>query len=800
MAIIKFDSEKADALIKDLTQISSDIESNLGKVYTNTYGKEINLNDSRLKVYAYRDKVIEMVQEDGTVVEETIKEQYLKNDYVANARAYNQHVRNMYRKSKTAKTNATKAIESVVNSLKEIKNLINEFETEQGLTLARSLEDVGQFDFNFLSAYGPMTKPDNYSASFGTIVVDEAFTSRYLGVLGERPTSINLEKLNVFDNILGIARNKELSYDEQLAGVRELLMENVLEVDPEELATKTKDALDSMIGIISTPDLEVNDTLKIETLIKFNIPVINDLSIPNLTMDPEAASGIESTLALGGTIIGAALPGVIPGEETDLEKEVSPLPPETSDEEQGGLIGAVSGLGGFAGQAINTVIQSKPNFDPPPKVDAPPAQGASGLGSSVGSGLGNMIKHTMEKLPEVKEKIEAGVPKGPDAPVGAEDIPKVKQPPKMENKVELPKLDSAPPKPEVVETHEVVKPELPNGHKVSAEDMVLEQEVKNSKIELNYKDVTASESSDIGKITIELDESTGKKGAGLLAGAAGLGALGKGSAPAASVPQVNGMAAGEMINSGVATPSTGGATMLVEGNTTASVSGGGVQTNNVSHSTVGSEATSDRGTISNNPTNGKTNSTSVSGRGGATLEDKDPNKNESSFGKPNKPGEVEANDKKGMLGEASIAELDAKDEKEIKVATGVTAGTVVSAGVLAIANVLPWIMLVLALIAIAGYIGYRIKKKKNKDKRKAMLAAQKEAEAIAATVTLEAVKNVNDVAVSTPVVETKTEVQAETTAIEEPAVPAAPIVSSNGEFSEQPYEPSRDGVTEIAPK
>lgn len=788
MAVIKFDSEKADTLIKDLTQISSDIESNLGKVYTNTYGKEINLNDSRLKVYAFRDKVIEMVQEDGTVVEETIREQYLKNDYVSNARAYNQHVRNMYRKSNTAKTNATKAIESVVNSLKEIKNLINEFETEQGLTLAKSLEDVGSFDFNFLSAYGPMTKPDNYSPSFGTIVVDEAFTSKYLGMLGERPTSINLEKLSVFDNILGIARNKELSYDEQLAGVRELLMENVLEVDSDNLVAKTKEALDSMIGIMDAPDLVVDDTLKIETLIKFNIPVIEDLRIPSLTTEPENATIFDEMIAAGGTIIGAALPGAKSDDVTEENNAVI-LPSETESEGRGGVISAFNSAVNRVvdnsiqkGQNIVSKIEDVNQEPNPPKVD-------------------NSIKHTVESNAEVaKQPPGNAAPKGSSDPVGVEDIPKVKQPQKIESKVELPKLDSAPPKPEVVETHEVVKPDISVEHKVSSEDIVLEQEVQNSKIELNYKDVTASESSDIGKITIELDESTGKKGAGLLAGAAGLGALGKGTASVGNVPQVNGMAASEMINSGVATPSTGGASMLVDGNVTASPSGGGVQTNNVSHSTAGSEATSDRGSISNNNVNGKTNSTSVSGRGGSTLEDKDPNKNESSYGKPNKPDEVNTNDKKGMLGEASIAELDAKDEKEIKVATGVTAGTVVSAGVLAIANVLPWIMLVLALIAIAGYIAYRIKKKKNKDKRRAMLLAQKESEAANATVTLEAVKNVSDVVVSTPVVEATPEVQTESTAVSEVVPAPAPIVSAGSEFSEQPYEPSRDGVTEITPK
>ena len=39
MAIIKFDSEKADALIRDLNRISSDIDSNCGKVYNNSRKK-----------------------------------------------------------------------------------------------------------------------------------------------------------------------------------------------------------------------------------------------------------------------------------------------------------------------------------------------------------------------------------------------------------------------------------------------------------------------------------------------------------------------------------------------------------------------------------------------------------------------------------------------------------------------------------------------------------------------------------------------------------------------------------------
>ena len=215
MAVIKFDSEKADALIRDLNRISSELDSNFIKVYNIMRGKEINLTDAKLKVYTFIDKVIDIVQDDGTIVQETIKEKVLTNDFVANARIYNKHVRNMYSRSKTAKENAVRTIESVINSLNKVKSLISEYESETSVKMSSNLDDVGQFNFNFLAAYGPMSKIQNYSNSFGTIVADEAYTSLHLGILGQRPTSINLKKLEVFDGMLDIAKDNGLSYQEK---------------------------------------------------------------------------------------------------------------------------------------------------------------------------------------------------------------------------------------------------------------------------------------------------------------------------------------------------------------------------------------------------------------------------------------------------------------------------------------------------------------------------------------------------------------------------------------------------------
>jgi hypothetical protein len=332
--------------------------------------------------------------------------------------------------------------------------------------------------------------------------------------------------------------------------------------------------------------------------------------------------------------------------------------------------------------------------------------------------------------------------------------------------------------------------------------MAIDQELQANKITMDYKDTTVTESSDSSSVDIQIDESTGKKGAGVLAGAAGLGALSKmGGSANANVPQVNGMAAGEIlgINQSSDAANMG---MMIGDTTTASASTANVSTSGTAHGSVGGESTADRGSLSTNNSASKSTNTSVSGRGGSTLEDKDNKEQENSFGKPNKPEDVQ-DEKKGMLGDASIAELEAKDDKQVKIATGVTAGTVLASGVLAAVNVFPWIMLILALVAIGTYVGYRIKKKKDKEKRRAALSQKKAEEAANATVTMEAVENVSETPTVQPIVE-QTSVTDTTVApiVEESAsaveAPVSQETVSGGEFSSQPYEPSRDGVTEIA--
>ncbi len=809
MAVIKFDSEKADALIRDLKKISSDIDSNMRKVYSNSYGKEINLNDSRLKVYDYRNKTVDVEQEDGTIVQEVKRERYLKHNFVANARTYNQHVRNLYKKSNSAKKKASKSIESVINSLNKIKALISEFETEQNLRLTNNMDGVGQFDFNFLSAYGPMGRPQNYSPSMGTVVVDEAYTSLHLGILGQRPTSINLERLPIFDGMIDIAKNNGLSYQEKFDSIKDLLMDNVLEVDPELMNEKTKLALESMIGIVDSDDIKIDDNLRIETLVKLGVPVIQDLVGSDLAINLENVDGaFDRTLAIGGVLLASG--GTEHVGEMITNMDLNRDGRKDFDLDHDGKVEL---------PVVRDRIDSQLGIDSDVDLDrGSDGHGHSsenrqqgGYGSDVGRGTGNpsnngnnsynrgnQTQHqtqTPETPPRAQEVNRPATPPADrgqtnSKPLEAPKVDKGDQRPVIDTPKTDVKTESLPANNDVIDAKEVSKVDA--GIEPSSKDVAIDQEIQATKITGEYKDTSIGTSSNASAVDIKLDDNIEKKGAGVLAGAAGIGALSNmgGNSGAANVPQVNGMAAGEIlgINNSSGSASMG---MMMGDATNSSASTGTVNTGNSGPASVGGESTSDRGSISSNNSNNKSSNTSASGRGGSTLEDKDGNKNENSYGKPNKPGENEDTTKKGMLGDASIAELEAKDEKQIKVATGVTAGTVVLSGILSIANVFPWIMIILALIAIGTYAAYRVKKKKDKEKRRAALAAKKAQEEANATVTMEAVQNVSDTVVeqvATEVVETP--VVAENTTSEVP--------SNGGEFSEQPYEPSRDGVTEIA--
>ena len=68
-------------------------------------------------------------------------------------------------------------------------------------------------------------------------------------------------------------------YQEKFDKVQGLLMENVLEVNPEELDAKTKLALESMEGILNSENVVIDDELRKFNLVKLGINVIDKITV-----------------------------------------------------------------------------------------------------------------------------------------------------------------------------------------------------------------------------------------------------------------------------------------------------------------------------------------------------------------------------------------------------------------------------------------------------------------------------------------------------------------------------------------
>ena len=879
MAVIKFDKDKANTLIRDLNRIASDIESNLRRVHTNTSGKEISLYSSLLKVYDFRTITESVLQEDGTYVDETRTEQYLKYDYTSYARTYNNYIRSILNRSTSASSKATKAIREVVSALVKLKSLVSDFESDTSLRMASSLDDVGQFDFNFLSAYGAMSGTSGIAALLGAKIADEAFTSRYLGPLGARPTALNLDRLVIFDGILDLVNNNELTYEDKIQSIEGLLMGNVLEVDKEALHSRALAAYESMLGIANGENITLDENLKVNFLVDNGVNVVEDFPYAewvtevidgNSHGDRNGAKTLFDVATGIGTMVGDASDGEFnindyiveqDGQRgLDLDKDgVIDFPYDESlfgsghaeavvpEDVEGNspildmvteageaIIGRVDSqndstvpgdmketvstaaglIGGIVANAPTgnteksqqlgdqlTELLTKPFDSPGPETSAP------SVVESMAESVADTIKEVVEQAPQVQDGN-----RGHGGP-GHGDGPKDKVPDKVEVKVEAKApapVNSSGPGKDFIKHEEIELPQLNEKVELTPEEIKIEEELKASTIDPTYDTSDVSVSGTIKEVTIELPETAEGKGAAVIAGAAGVGSLGTLASNSAggNAPTINGLAAGEMINMNTSINNdvmAGGVMNEISG--TSSV-GSAPTVSKVSNSSVGGESTADRGSLKSAPTTEKTTTAAktAAGRGGSTLEDKDPSDNENSYGKPNKTEDVEDNNKKGMLGDASIAELNEKDEKQIKIATGVSAGGALGSAVLAFAGILPSFMFILLLLAIiALYTTYRVKKKHDKKKRMEALAAQQaEAAAVEEKVVIDTVQNVEETPVETAVTETVStnEVQPVETQIEENVAVQQQEVqqsttSSNNEFSEQPYEPSRDGVVEI---
>lgn len=167
-----------------------------------------------------------------------------------------------------------------------------------------------------------------------------------------------------------------------------------------------------------------------------------------------------------------------------------------------------------------------------------------------------------------------------------------------------------------------------------------------------------------------------------------------------------------------------------------------------SHSSIssGSSVSGSHGSVGSSSSVGNTPSQSVdtprgdtAGKGysnmpnDATSGKSNGNTPSESKGSVSQPNEIEDFDRKmniqgseGVLGDSSYAELIVKNEKEVKVATGITVGSLAFALALKLTNVIGIVSFVLVLIAIIlVYATFRVKKKKERKKIESILLIKK---------------------------------------------------------------------------
>ena len=550
-------------------------------------------------------------------------------------------------------------------------------------------------------------------------------------------------------------------------------------------------ALEPMINIAKSVDTIIDDNLKIENLVKIGIPVIEDYD-GSLAVDITKVDDVlQNAVAMGAGVIGTGnifSDGInidlnkdgkndieIGGINDFIEKVINKddgSTPESQDGinsevalesgEDSSSVGIIDEQGSLEQQesssikgedGVNSTDNGESEFVSNNEVDSPQDNVDNSVPSSDISDSNSENKKTEDNESSI-------VDDSTNSQVSEEGT---------NSSIVLEKNDNA--ENSVVE-ETVVDEEI----KPSAEDIALNNDIQSTKIENDYKEIDVSESSELSYKNVENEGDVEKKGAGILAGAAGIGALSNININSGGdIPQVNGMAAGEILGMNIGNDSST-IGIALENIPNSSVSDGSVNTSSLVNSSVGGESTSDRGIVTKDNSLNKENTSGGSGKGRATLEDKSNQQEENVNVKNNSEEDNKTNTKKGLLGDASIAELEAKDKKEIRIATGASTATIISSGVLALLNVLPWLMLLLIFVTVVFYAGYRVKKNKDKDKRMKAMNDVGSPSTNKNVNSLEMVQNVSEV---------------ENNGVKQ-------SVSGNGdEFSEQPYEPLRDGVTEI---
>lgn len=159
MAFVKVDLDKLNDCIVSLGEIEEDISGSLKKF---SGARELKVDTKSSSIVAYGMKVI--LDEFGNPVYDEYghpkKTSYLKYDYTRQANAYNNAAQDVYNLSNSIKKEVSDSISKVVEALKEILKKLNDFDTQDGLDLSSYLGENAGFNYEFLKH-----NPGSYGSS-----------------------------------------------------------------------------------------------------------------------------------------------------------------------------------------------------------------------------------------------------------------------------------------------------------------------------------------------------------------------------------------------------------------------------------------------------------------------------------------------------------------------------------------------------------------------------------------------------------------------------------------------------------
>lgn len=777
MAKVKFDKEKASTLITELTNLQTNINSCLSNInscgsWKDPYSSDLVVWDT---VYYTETNIV-----DGVSVSEQKSKQVRTYPYTSKVQNYNGALESIQSKATSLKTTSGR-ISKVITALSKVSELIEEFENTPNLTLSSELGDAADHNFNFLEKFGgtgsvSLKGPMGFLGSVWDRIDITEFNRLGEDIIPTVDDEIP-EKIIDFDGDGKISISDYMkSYVKDSVNEDGIVVINGQELG--ELASLT------FTTFLTKTDPEFLE--EIELGIEQDLHVVVDLAsslatLAGIPLKPSnKGEGVDSESVVGGTLMDSILLGVpetIVGVESKLDALLSRLDEDETisfNEKTAGMtpeeklllleqhIGGVehhfgkipphgvmgtevptttlegaeivvAGAGIAADKLAGIAADIQGVTEPttlPDKVDdkayndvyqkaEDKGYGNGGNGGNAGNGNngggghgggghggGGNGGHTPTTTPQT------------EAPTQPQTQPVTEAPtqPKTQPVTEPPKHTPAP---------------LPKHEDKTEFELVSKGEDSSMEMPLLKDDAVVEE------------DKVSSAGAGLL-GAAGVGAglLNGGGNATPAIPSVDlGVTPPPApVPSTMTTPNTPSTpTTIVQNNTPMTGAtpdmddmiasqNPGVQQGNNNITTHSSRTTAD--TSSEGITKGKYSSSGNSSSSSTSKQSKDTFTKDGEF-KDDKDdntvqNKVDPTKPEGVLGEASYAELIAKEEKQIKVATAITASSMAVSIALSLASVIDVIVLVLLLLAaILAYSVFRNKKKKNIKRLEALIKIEK---------------------------------------------------------------------------